>query len=119
MEKVRQKETILTIAAGFLVLFLIIDSRWMLYLSLGILIIGVISDTLTFAVHTGWFWIAEKMGYVMSRIILGITFLFVLLPVGTAARFFRKDFMMLRKRKDSYYHTRDHVFSRDDLKDPW
>jgi hypothetical protein len=119
MEKAKQKETIIVIAAGFLVLFFIFDREWMLYVSLGVLIAGIISDALSSYIHKAWFWIAEKLGYVMSRLILGITFLFILLPVGALSKVFRKDILMLKKRKDSYYRKRDHVYTANDMRDPW
>lgn len=119
MEKARQKETIIVIGAGFLVLFFIFDKEWMLYVSLGVLLAGIISDALTAHIHKFWFWIADKLGFVMSKVILGLTFLLVLLPVGALSRLFRKDIMMLKKRKDSYYRKRNHVYEAQDMRDPW
>jgi hypothetical protein len=119
MEKARQKETIIVIGAGFLVLFFIFDKEWMSFVSLGVLLVGIISDALTAWIHTAWFWIAEKLGWVMSKVILGITFLLILVPVGALSKVFRKDMMMLKKRKDSYYRERDHVYEAGDMRDPW
>ncbi len=121
MEKLKHKDSIIVIAAGFMALFFIFDKKheWMLYVSLGILIIGFVSPLLTRYIHIAWFWIAEKLGFVVSRIILGITFLVILMPVAALSKLFRKDFMMLKKREKSYYHERDHLFSADDMKDPW
>lgn len=119
MEKAKQKETIIVIAAGFLVLFLVLDKIWMLYVSLGVLGAGFLSPWLTSLIHRGWFWIADKMGFVMSRIILGIIFVFILIPVGWLSKLFRKDLLMLKKRESTYYRERDHIYEAKDLEEPW
>jgi hypothetical protein len=74
---------------------------------------------LTRYIHNAWFWIAEKLGFVVSRVVLGITFIVILLPVAALSSLFRKDFMMLKKREHSYFRDRDHVFKPEDLQDPW
>lgn len=119
MEKANHKETIIVIAAGFLVLYLLFDIDWLLYISLIVLIIGIISQALSEYIHRAWFWLAEKLGWVMSKIVLGIIFLFVLLPIGLISKLFRKDIMMLKKRKDSYFHIRNHSYEAEDMKDPF
>lgn len=91
----------------------------MLHVSLGILFLSFLSPLFSRYIHTAWFWIAEKLGFVVSRIVLGLTFLLILLPVAALSKLFRKDFMMLKKRDKSYYHDRNHVFSPDDMKNPW
>ena len=118
-EKHKQKETIITIAAGFTVLFLIFRLEWILLVALGVLLAGILSPLLTRYIHIAWFLLADKLGFVMSKLIFGITFLVILIPVGTLSKIFRKDFMMLKRRNSSYYRNRNHVFLADDLNDPW
>ena len=119
MDKAKHKDTIITIAAGFLVLYFIFDKAWLSYISIGVLGIGILSPALTAYIHKAWFWLADKMGFVMSRVILGISYIFILLPVALLAGIFRKDLMMLRKREKTYYHERNHAYEAKDLEDPW
>lgn len=125
MEKSRAAETILTITLGFLVLFLIIYWRsgnehfWMLYTAGAIGILGLLSKWLRIQIHIFWFWFADKLGYVMSRVVLSIIFVLVVLPFGSVARIFRKDLMFLKGGKESYYIQRKHRYSSEDLENPW
>jgi hypothetical protein len=119
MEKSRAKETILVITVGFIILFFIFDKIWLLYISLGIGVAGLISVKLSEWIHHAWFWLAEKLGWFLSRVILSLIYFLVLLPVGYLAKLFRKDFMFLKKRTDSYYIERNKVYEAKDFNDPW
>jgi len=125
MERSRAAETILVISLGFLGLFLIFHFRretdyfWMLYTSFSLGVLGLASKWLREQIHVFWFWIAEKLGYVTSRIILSIVFFIFLIPFGMLARVFRKDLLFLKKKSGSYYKKRDHIYSFQDLENPW
>ena len=89
MEK-RIKETIITISLGLLVIFVIInrdkfidtDKEWLLFTAMGISLIGISWSWLSKVIHKGWFLLADKMGYVMSRVILSIVFIVLVIPFG-------------------------------------
>lgn len=125
MDKSRSAETILVISLGFLGLFLVFHFRrdtdyfWMLYTAFSIGAVGLASKWLREQIHVFWFWIAEKMGYVMSRLLLSIVFFIFLIPFGFLARLFRKDLMFMKKSARSYYKKRNHLYSFEDLENPW
>lgn len=125
MDRLKHKETAITIMLGFLAVYFLIEFRWgiehkwILYVIFGLGFLAMISAGFSRYLHIFWFFLAEKIGWFMSRIILGATFFLVLLPVALLSRLFRKDFMMLKKREDSYYHERNHLYTEDDFKDPW
>ena len=119
MDRAKIKETILTITLGFIALYLVFHQVWMLYVSFLIGVTGLVSDTLSSFIHRAWFKLADIMGYMMSRLILGSLFYLILVPVGALAKLFRKDFMFLKKRDDSYYFERNHVYRPEDFTDPW
>jgi hypothetical protein len=125
MEKSRATETILTISLGFLGIYLgfylikDISHDWMLYVSFSVGFFGLFWKWLRIQIHVFWFWLAEKLGYVMSRVVLSIIFIFFLIPFGLIARIFRKDLMFMKGGKSSYYKKRDHLYSKEDLENPW
>ena len=125
MEKNRAPETILTISLGFLGLFLVFmwikeaAHYWMLYTSFAVGVLGLASRWIRESIHTSWFWLADKMGFVMSRIVLSLVFIFVVLPFGFVAKLFRKDLMFLKKGRRTYYKTRNHGYTIGDLENPW
>ena len=121
MENSKHKTTLLVISAGLLAFYFLTKQQhvWMIYTALGISAAGLISAYIAELIHKIWFWIAEKMGYVMSRLILGITFIFILVPLGFLSGLFRKDMMMLKRQGKTYYREREHLFVPKDFKDPW
>lgn len=104
---------------GFIVLYAVFSLSWMWQVALAVGIVGITSDRLTRRIHKGWFWLAQIIGYVMSRAILGTLFLLVLLPIAAIAKLFRKDFMMLKNSYPSYFIERHHEYRRKDLEKPW
>jgi len=104
---------------GCIVLFLLFSLNWIWMVALAVGLAGMFSDKLTHWIHLAWFWIAEKLGYVTSKIVLGTLFVVVLLPLALLAKLFRKDFMLLKDRYPSYFVERPHVFQRKDLENPW
>lgn len=119
MKIAREKETIITIMVGCMIFFIIFSFPlfWMTALAIGIA--GIASDKLTNWIHRGWFLLADILGFIMSKIILGILFIAVLLPVALMAKIFRKDIMMLKRNYPSYYVDRNYVYESKDLENPW
>jgi hypothetical protein len=117
--RARYRETLLVIVLGFTLLYLILDRNWMLYTALAAGIAGMLSVTLNRWIHTGWFFLGEKLGFVVSKVVLGAIFFIVLLPLGLLSRLFRKDMMDLRYRGQSTYHPRNHTYVPEDLENMW
>jgi hypothetical protein len=125
MEKNRATETILTITLGFLAIYLGLyifkgtSHLWMLYVSFSVAFLGLFWKWLGIQIHEFWFWLAEKIGYVMSRLLLSIIYIVFLIPIGVIAGLFRKDLMLLKRGRSSYFKKRTHTYSASDLENPW
>ena len=119
MKIAREKETIITIMVGCLVLYKVFSIPALLLVTLGIGIAGIASDKLTHWIHRAWFLLADILGYVMSKIILGALFIVVLLPLALMAKIFRKDIMMMKKDYPSYFVEKHMVYQPKDLENPW
>lgn len=121
MSKSRATETILTISIGFLVLFLLKSQEhiWMLYTALTIGVLGLFWKWFRIQIHLFWFWLADKLGFVMSRLILSILFVLILIPFALLAGLFRKDSMFMKGGQQSYFKSRSHLYSSEDLENPW
>ena len=119
MNTAREKETIITIMVGCIVLFIIFSSPvfWIAAIAIGIA--GIASDKLSHWIHLAWFKLADILGFIMSKIILGILFIAVLLPVAAMAKIFRKDIMMMKKHYPSYFVDRNITYEPKDLENPW
>ena len=115
----RYRETLLVIVLGFSILFLVTERDWMLYVALGSGVAGMLSMKLNGWIHHGWLFIGEKMGWVMSKLILGALYIAILLPVSALARISRKEIMNLKSPEKSGFHRRDHQFKPEDLENMW
>lgn len=115
----RYRETLLVIVLGFSILFLITGRDWMLYVSIGSGVTGMLSLKLNKWIHHGWLFLGEKMGWLMSKIILGALYIVILLPVSALARISRKEIMNLKSPEKSGFHRRDHLFGPQDLENMW
>lgn len=69
-----------------------------------------------------WFGFSHLLGSVMSRLILGLIFFSMVLPVGLIRRAMGKDSLNLRKWKkdrESVYMMRDITFSKNHIEKPY
>ena len=69
-----------------------------------------------------WFALSIALGTVVSKIILGMLFFVLVLPVGLLRRALGKDAMRLRdwkKGSESVFRVRNHRFTAEDLDHPY
>ena len=119
MKVAREKETIITIMVGCLVLYKVFSIPVLLLVAGCLGIAGIASDKLTHWIHRAWFLLADILGYVMSKVVLGTLFIIVLLPLALMAKMFRKDIMMMKKGYPSYFVEKHIVYEPKDLENPW
>ncbi len=115
----KKLESMLVIAAGFMVFFLIFKVKWILLVALLIALIGAFSKVLTHWVTWAWFKLSEILGWVNARILLGIVFYIFLFPMAMIMRMTTKVSLKLKKEKNSYYTERDHLYTNKDLENTW
>jgi hypothetical protein len=100
----------------FFVLFLIIGLYplksegivriWSIILSLVFLIITIIRPNLFVFLNRLWIQLGLLIGKIISPIIMGFVFFFVVTPVGLLVRILRKDVMGLKGGESSYWINR-------------
>ena len=126
MNREKKVEAILAIVVGFLALYFIFgvwrgfEVDWMLWVSLVVGVLSMMSSTVMNLITSGWFKFAEILGnYVTGPILLGLVFFVVLFPISVLARIFGKDHLMKKRRDDSYYVDRDHAYVNKDIENIW
>ena len=110
----------MVLALACLGLWLLYHQDWLIYLSMAFLFIGLVSRW--FSDKIAWIWekFAEFLGFVNSRVILGIIFFLVLTPLAFLFRLFSKDSLQLKRKKEgSYYTLREHLYKGEDLTKTW
>ena len=97
----------------FFIVFLIIaiyplinngDLRiWSLVISIIFLILGLINSKFLTPLNKLWFKFGLLLGRLISPIIMGIIFFFVVTPIGLILRIFGKDVLNLKKNNSKSY----------------
>jgi hypothetical protein len=120
MNREKNIETMLTIVTGCLALFLVFKINLILIIGLWMGLIGLFMAGLSRRIAWLWYKIAEGLGYVLSKVLLGLVFYFFLFPIALISRLFRPNVLnLLRKKEGSYFFVRDYIFQSKDLKNPW
>jgi hypothetical protein len=76
---------------------------WSLLLSLIFLILGLLNSKTLFPFNKLWFRFGIFLGKVVSPIIMGVIFFFVVTPIGLIMRLFRKDILNLKFNDNKTY----------------
>ena len=120
MEKQNKSQVILSIVVGFLVLFAIFKAPWLLWVSLVVGVLGLLSDTFAGLVTKVWLKFAEVLGRINGSILLTLIFFIFLTPIAFLMRVIKKgDELSLKKPEGSNYTERNHQYRAKDLENIW
>ena len=81
---------------------------WLLFVSIIFLILGLFNSKILNPLNKLWFKFGIFLGKIISPIIMGIVFFFVVTPIGFLMRIFKKDLLNLKFNDNkSYWKDRD------------
>jgi len=87
--------------------------NWYIAIAGGVLLVlSLLSVYLLEKITDAWLWIGEKIGEVMSRVILSIVFVFFLTPVAVLYRAFGTK---KNEENGTYFKERNHIYTAADL----
>ena len=114
--KINSKDNI-TFGILFFILFLIIGLYplksegliriWSVVLSLVFLIITIIRPNLFTFINKLWIQFGILLGKIISPVVMGLVFFFVVTPIGILVRIFKKDVMGLKRGANTYWINRE------------
>jgi hypothetical protein len=119
---VQCRDTCLALTFLLLLIWLFTKDAWLVYAAMLLLLVGMVVPLAMKPLARAWFGLSYLLGQVMSRVLLGVVYLLLVLPVGLIRRLLGKDSLRLAlwKQNDaSCFVERRHVFSADDLKTPY
>ena len=76
---------------------------WSLMISIIFFILGILNSKILTPINKLWFKFGILLGKIVSPIILGIIFFFVVTPIGVLMRFFGKDVLNLKYNNNKSY----------------
>ena len=80
---------------------------WSLTVSLIFLIITIIKPNLLTSLNKLWIQLGILIGKIISLIVMGLVFFFVVTPIGILMKILKKDVMGLKRGASSYWITRE------------
>ena len=119
--KAKEKETILTLCTALVIVFLISKEKNIYLLEAAAVLgfVGMFSDFLSSKIHWAWMKLAEAMGFVMNKVILGIVFYIFLTPIALLSKLAGKKNFEKNKQTQTFYVEKDHTYNSSDLQKPW
>ena len=79
---------------------------WSIILSIVFLTITIIKPNLFTSLNKLWIKFGILLGKIISPIVIGLVFFFVVTPIGIFVRILKKDIMSLKRGKSSYWINR-------------
>ena len=76
---------------------------WTLWIAIPFLITGILKPRLLFYPYKGWMALGLALGWINSRIILGLVFFLVLQPIALIMKFVGYDPLKTKKRHEMSY----------------
>ena len=80
---------------------------WSIIVSLVFLIVTIIKPNLFTFLNKLWIKFGILLGKIISPIVMGLVFFFVVTPIGIFVKILKKDVMGLKRRESSYWITRE------------
>ena len=113
-----QLKTNIVLALASLVVYIIFNVKWFLFVSLLILLAATVSEKAAAKISNIWMKFAHGLGFVTNRIILGAVYYLVLTPHAFfITRKSKKHFFA--KNETTYYKERDAKYSPQSLEKHW
>jgi hypothetical protein len=120
MNRKKVLETILVLVLTCGAIYWWVGKNPYLLFAAGILgLIGLFIPFLAEKIHWGWMKLAEGLGYITSKLVLIVVFIFVLVPVATVSKLFRKKTMATKHQGQSYFTERNFTYNKESLENPW
>lgn len=116
---VKKKESILAIVLVGLLLYFITKKLPILYVAFTIGILGLASSAFAGFVHKWWGMLTGVIGKINNIVFLTLIYWVVLTPVAFLMRLLGKSGVTLKKPVGSNFKIRDHLFTKNDLNNPW
>ena len=116
------KDSGLALVLIALILSMVFSPHYLLPIGIGLLVVTMSVPTLFRPFARIWFGFSHALGSLVSRILLTLLFYGLVPHVGCIRRVLGKDSMQLKKWKRgkvSVFHDRDHLFTRQDLDNPY
>ena len=96
--------------------------RWLEWAAIAALLVDMVWPAAFTPFAVVWFGLSERLGAVVSKVLLAVLFFVVLTPIGLVMRAVGRDSMRLRqwrRSRESVFTVRDHHYTPADMDRPY
>ena len=118
----QNRDTSLACALLLLLIWFFTKNVYLIYGAMLLLLLGMIVPVSMKPLAWAWFGLSLLLGKVMSRVLFGLIYLLLVLPMGRFRRLMGKDALRLKLWKQgpaSCFVERAHVYTAKDLQNPY
>lgn len=125
MSVVKQKKsepvkTLLVIVVGMLVIHLLTQHKWALWVSVAVGLSGLISPFLAKQIDFLWNKLGELLSMIVPNILLSLIFFIFLTPIALLSRLFgKKNPLDLKNSEASLFKDHNKPFDKASFEKPW
>ncbi|MCL2389018.1 MAG: hypothetical protein FWC85_01385 [Elusimicrobia bacterium] len=114
-------KTNIILSIGCLILYIIFNINWFLFVAFLILLAAAISVKAAELISDLWMKFGRILAGVSNRIILGASYYFMLVPLAFFYRISNKNLAkyFFKTAPETYYKTRDVKYTKESLENPW
>lgn len=112
-------QSALTVVVFLLIIWLISGSLLFAKIATGVGFLSLLSKHIARWIDIAWSKVLMTLGWINSRILLSAVFFIILAPIAFLYRLVKGDTLNLKSGKSSYFVERDHLYTPDDMKNPW
>jgi len=113
-------ETVAVLALASLVVGLLFSFVFFLYLSLGLLVIGIFCKKIATIIASYWMKFAFALGVINSKILLSIVFFLFLLPISIVYRIIKGDTLGIKRQNSiTYWKEVNRSYLPEDFEKQW
>ncbi|MFN3759505.1 MAG: hypothetical protein ACK4SF_09825 [Algoriphagus aquaeductus] len=118
--KSNPSQTLLVICTGLVLVYFIFDLKWLLFVSFGLGLMGILSDWFSRKVEWVWFKLTYLLSMVVPNLLLALVFFLILTPIAFLAGIFKnKDSLQIKRPEKTAYLSINKKFHPADLENPW
>jgi len=122
IDKEQTKDTGMAMVLVCMIVWYFDRSEWLVLPAVFLLILNMVLPQAYKPVAVLWFGLSNRLGSMMSHILLTILFLLLVTPVGILRRWTGKDTLLLKQWKKtdtSVFRLRNHTYQPKDLEWPY
>jgi hypothetical protein len=119
---VQQRDTALALIFLLLLVWFFTGETFLLHILMGFTLFAMLFPKLLTVPARLWFGLAYYLSQISSKIIFGLIYMVLVLPVGLVRRMLGKDSLRLNaygKGRDSAFIVREHSYTAQDLENPF